>query len=311
MFLRSCQRLATPSFKIGTNEIARFGPRSLESSTHDFRRMKALVAPGVAQLNLKFIIRNHQFHETGYNRTMYFLNRALHPFYGRALWAMTLIITASWVTCGQSAVFTIPSTDIQEEKTIYLEADLFAHFDTYPNGGFQSYGPTVVYGARKNLEIGANLFFLRDESGTSAEFQPNVKWKPFKDNNGVAFTVGAIAFVPLDEVSGTKTSVQVYANLSKAIESLRGMRVTGGVYQMIRPDADFGAKTGAIVGLEQPITKRATLLFDWYSGRNRFGYASVALGVDVTETQNFGVGYSFGNSGRGNNYFTAYYGLTF
>lgn len=229
-----------------------------------------------------------------------------------ALWLVIFVLFAAGLTLGQSAVFTIPSTDIQEAKTFYLEGDLFAHFDDYPNGGFQSYGPTVIFGATKKLEIGANLFFLRDEAGTSAEFQPNLKWKPVKDSeNGVAFTVGAIGFIPLNEASGTRSTVQVYANLSKTFKSLNEMRLTGGVYQMIRAESDFGAKTGVLVGLEQPLSKRARLLFDWYSGRNRFGYASVAMDVDVKETQNFGIGYSFGNSGRGNNYFTAYYGFTF
>ena len=224
----------------------------------------------------------------------------------------SVLIAGSLVTCAQSSVFNIPSTDTQPRKTLYLEADMFAHFDSYQNGGFQSYGPAIIYGVRNDFEIGVNFYYSREESKSTAELQPNIKWKTYENQKkGVAVSVGAIAFIPLNRATGRRPTALLYANASKTFESANGMTLTAGIYQMIRPESDFGTKTGAILGVHQPITKKMSLLVDWSSGNNRFGYSTVGLGYEVSESQYFGIGYSFGNSGRGNNYFTAFYGFTF
>lgn len=224
----------------------------------------------------------------------------------------SVLFGGAFVTSAQSSIFNIPSTDTQPKKTLYLETDLFAHFDAYQNGGFQSYGPAIIYGVRKDLEIGVNLYYSREESKSTVELQPNIKWKAYENQKTVvSVSFGAIAFVPVNRAAGTRPTALLYANASKTIESASGMRLTGGIYQMLNTEQDFGTKTGAILGVQQPITKKMSLLADWYSGKNRFGYSTVGLGYEVSESQYFGIGYSFGNSGRGNNYFTAFYGFTF
>jgi hypothetical protein len=219
-------------------------------------------------------------------------------------WVLTIV--------AQSAVFFVPSTDIQEKKTIYFEADAFAHFDSYENGGFQSYGPSIAYGLSKNVEIGVNYYFTNDIDGSAHELQPNIKWKAYNnDNNGVAVAVGSVVFVPLNDVAGTKTSAMFYANASKTFKSAKDMRLTGGVYTMANTDDEFGTKTGVLVGIEQPITEKLTLLADWTSGKNRLGYSNIGFGYEVKKSQYLAAGYTFGNSGRGNNFLSVFYGFTF
>jgi hypothetical protein len=223
-----------------------------------------------------------------------------------------LVCIIPFAVSAQSSVFNTPSTDTQPEKTLYLEGDFYAHFDSFREGGFHAYSPVIVYGIRKNLEIGVNLLYVRTEGEATAELQPNIKWKFYENNeSGVAASTGAIAFIPLNKATGTQPSAMFYANISKTFKSANEMRLTGGVYTVAGTEHDFGSKNGFTVGLEQPITSKFTILADWSSGNNRFGYSTVGASYQVTQKQIFGVGYSFGNVGRGNNYFTAFYGLTF
>ena len=80
---------------------------------------------------------------------------------------------------------------------------------------------------------------------------------------------------------------------------------------MANTEQDFGTRTGALVGLEQPITDKLTLLADWTSGKNRFGYSNIGFGYGIKKSQNLSVAYTFGNSGRGNNFLSVFYGFNF
>lgn len=213
---------------------------------------------------------------------------------------------------GQSAIFNVPSTDTEPKRSIYLEADFYAHFASLPNNGFQIFGTTVVYGVSNKVEAGVNYFYTREEGLRSSELQPNLKWKMFEsDKCNCAVSAGAIGFIPLNEAAGSDPIAQVYVNVSKTFKSANELVLTAGFYQMVGAHADFGTRTGAFVGVVQPLSKKVDLLVDWSSGKNRFGYGSAGLGFKVSDSQYFGTGYSIGNSERGNNYFTAFYGFTF
>lgn len=234
-----------------------------------------------------------------------FINRCF--FFGCLAAIVNLSVSA------QTTVFNVPSTDVVPERTAYLEADFLAHFDSYEKGGFQSYGYRMVYGARRNLEIGANFFYTRNGNKPSPkEIQPNFKWKSYTNERyGIGISSGAIIFVPLDKSAGTRVFGMVYSNVSKTVKQARGMRLTGGAYTLVGAKRNAGTRAGAIFGLEQPVVRRLNFLADWYSGKNRFGYAAVGFGLAVTKRQNFYAGYNFGNAGRGNNYFSAFYSIVF
>lgn len=220
-------------------------------------------------------------------------------------------------TCGaaaaQSTIFNIPSTDTVSEKRFYLEADFIGDFDAYRSGGFQTYGYRVVYGAKKKLEIGANFFYTNTGTGAvPMELQPNFKWKAFENEKyGVAVSGGAILFAPLTRSAGRRSFGFAYSNVSKVVKGAKGMRLTGGAYKVIGAPGDFGAKAGAIVGLEQPLKKRLSFVADWHSGKNRFGYATAGFSYSVTRKQLLYVGYNFANTGRRADTVSVYYGHTF
>ncbi len=231
--------------------------------------------------------------------------------YGCAILCLSMF-ALNFAIPAQSTIFNIPSTDVLSEKKFYIEGDLIAHFDKFSRGGFQSFGVRTVYGVRRNLEVGVNFFYTRNGTTSPKELQFNTKYKIYeKEKHGFAVSSGAQVFVPLNRAAGGRTYGMFYSNASKTIERTNKTRLTGGFYTVFGADRDFGTKTGAMVGVEQPLTRKLTFTADWYSGKRRFGYSSAGLSYSFAKRQFLQVGYNFGNSGRGNNAFSAFYGFTF
>ncbi len=224
------------------------------------------------------------------------------------------VLTAfSYSVSAQSTLFNVPSTDTLPENRFYIEADFIGKFAKYERGGFQTYGYRVVYGVRRNLEVGANFFYTRNGNQSKPkEFQPNIKYRAFQSEKyGVAVSTGAQFFIPLNKSAGNRTIAMLYTNVSKTIEATKGTRLTGGFYKIVGAKRDFGTRRGAILGIEQPIRGRLSFIADWYSGNNRLGYSAAGLNYAFAKNQFILVGYNFGNYGAGNNAFSAFYGFTF
>jgi hypothetical protein len=211
----------------------------------------------------------------------------------------------------QTTILNTPSTDVQTTETTYLEADFIGHLTSFEKGGFQVYGSRLLYGARKSLEVGVNLFYTRAGGAPqSVEAQPNVKWQFYQnEEKGVAVAAGGVLFLPLSHRQGSDTLGLVYVTASKKVKASFGPRFTGGAYRMTGLGA--GSKGGGILGYEQPVHRRLTLLADWYSGKNRLGYASAGLGATISKKSALYLCYSFGNAGRANNALGIFYGWTF
>ncbi len=224
-----------------------------------------------------------------------------------------IVVFGTAVTASaQMTIFNVPSTDVLERGSTALEFDVITKPAALRDGGFQSYGYRIVYGLTNNLEIGTNFFYTRDGSGSVGDLQFNVKRKLYEsEKHAVAVSAGAQVFIPIKDSSTKRAPVMLYSTASKVIKPLNGLRLTGGAYTILNGGADFGTKTGAIVGIEQPISKRFSFLGDWYSGSNKLGYAAAGLNYNITPRQFITAGYNFGNTGRGNNAFSAFYGYTF
>jgi len=143
------------------------------------------------------------------------------------------------------------------------------------------------------------------------EIQPNVKWQFYSnESHGTAAAVGCVLYTPLTNRAGTDTLGQCYAVASKQISGKYGPRFTGGGYTLIGA-ASEKTKGGAIVGYEQPLVNRLSLIIDWFSGDNRFGYVSSGLSFETTKSTALTAGYAFANKGSGKNALFVYYGKQF
>lgn len=224
----------------------------------------------------------------------------------------SLILVFSAVTFSQTTIFNIPTADTLQRGSVNLEADLVTKPVRYRDGGYQTTGYRVAFGASNKTEIGSNFYLTWDGISTVADVEFSLKHNIYKnEKHGVSVSAGVIAFVPLRDRIGDRTSFLTYANTSKAVNALNGLTATAGIYHVFRGTNNFGTRTGIMLGLVQPIKGRVSGVADWFSGRNRFGYASAGINVNVTKRQYLLVGYSFGNSGRGNNALAVYYGITF
>lgn len=229
--------------------------------------------------------------------------------------ALTVLLTLQFgaTAAAQSSLFATPTSDILGKGEFYVEADFDAHLTRYRNGGWQSYGFQSIYGVSNKVEIGLNGYATRGEDGFEpVELQPNFKYQVYNnESNGVSVAAGAIAYIPVSRRFKNETFGNVYAVASKKFRPEWTPRISGGAYQLVGTGSDSGSKNGFLLGLEQPVHSRVTLIADWNTGRNRFGYAAAGVGLTLTKNSYLYSAYYFGNEGRGNNFLGMYYGVSF
>jgi hypothetical protein len=125
----------------------------------------------------------------------------------------------------QSTIFNAPSTDIQSKGQLYVEADFQAHLSSFESGGYQLYGPRLVYGLSKRTEAGINTFFVNTSPAEPIEIQPNFKFRLYEnESKGVAAAAGAIAFIPVTHRSDSSLRAMIYGVVSKNVKGTRPMR---------------------------------------------------------------------------------------
>jgi len=223
-----------------------------------------------------------------------------------------LLLCSSYGISAQSSIFNVPSTDVMPVHELYVEADYIAHPAPYAKGGFHYYGPSIIYGVRKNFEIGLNAYATRSGEPYAAELQPNLKWQFYNnETKGIAAAVGGMLFVPLTHRPGMNVKGMLYATVSKQIRKKFGPRITTGAYSFAGPMAAGETRRGILLGYEQPLHRKLTFVADWYTGHNAYGYAAAGLGLTLPKKNALYVGYSFGNKGPGNNWLGIFYGHTF
>jgi len=224
-----------------------------------------------------------------------------------------LMLLQSHTTKAQSTIFNIPSTDVVAPKKVYLEFDFISHFTSHADGGFQIYAPRVVVGVAKKVEAGINVSVVDAFAPNQPVYiSPNVKVQLYNnESNGVAVAAGGLLYTPVAHRAGADTYGFLYSVVSKKVKSDYGPRITGGAYGLPGLSDGLGTKGGAIVGYEQPVSKRVSFVADWFSGKNAFGYFTPGFSITLPKSSLFNIGYSIGNHGRGNNALFVYYGITF
>lgn len=213
---------------------------------------------------------------------------------------------------GQSTLFSAPTTDVQAPGKVYLEADFITHFASYKDGGYQTYGPRVVGGVTREIEVGVNVFYTRASPAEPVEIQPNFKWRFYaNEKRGLAAAAGVLLTIPVTRRHEGKTTGMFYVVGSKTFSGNYGPRFTFGGYGLAGPFEEGTTRSGVIAGYEQPFTKKISFVADWFSGNNDFGYVTPGVGINFSSKSSLYTGYSIGNQGRGNNFLGVYYGYNF
>jgi hypothetical protein len=237
-----------------------------------------------------------------------------------------LIILTTILFCSQalaqSTLFNIPTTDTVAKGKAYAEFDFVPQIPAYDDARIYLYNPRLVVGAPHNFELGVNFPIYNTrysgDSSTNGYIQPNAKWK-FYDNEkaGVALAVGGVLNTPLNNRDGQDSWGYIYGLVSKKVKTGDyGPRFHGGVYGAIAEES-FGTRAGAILGYEQPVSKKISIVADWFSQKNYLGYFTPGVSITLPKNGLLNVGYMIGNdswadsNANKNRYFMAYYGVTF
>jgi hypothetical protein len=244
-------------------------------------------------------------------------------------------ILISVLFCGQaraqSTIFNIPTTDTVSEGRAYAEFDLLMQAPKLDISRTYLYNPRVVVGAPGNLEFGVNFPIydtkISGDSVTNGYIQPNAKWKFYNnDDMGVALAVGGLLNAPLNNRSAQGSWGLMYGLISKKVKTGDyGPRFHAGPYGIVSanqnpddgPVSFLGPRAGVILGYEQPVHSAISIVADWYSGKNGFGYFTPGISIILPKSGLLNVGYSIGNdswenaNATRNRYFFVYYGVTF
>ncbi|MBD0370008.1 MAG: hypothetical protein ICV60_04185 [Pyrinomonadaceae bacterium] len=225
---------------------------------------------------------------------------------------LVILLASAQSAAAQTSIFNVPTTDVLPPEKLYVEADYITKPVSYEKGGYSFFGPTIVYGLRKNVEVGINFFYTKSSDPDEAELQPNAKWQFYSnEGRGLEAAVGGIVFIPLKNRATTHPKAMLYANISKQIKGKYGPRFTTGAYGFVGRMDEGETRRGVMLGYEQPLSGKVTFVTDWFSGYNVFGYTGVGLGVDLPKDNYIFTGYSFGNRGRGNNWLGIFLAHTF
>ena len=252
--------------------------------------------------------------------------------------ALLFVVTAQ-TAMAQSTIFNIPSTDTVDKGKGYFEFDFLPQAPgvdatkTTPANRTYLYNPRLVVGAPGNVEIGVNFPAFHTKgvpnsncgNPTCGYVEPNFKWKFYKnDDDGVAIATGALLHTPLNGRSAAnETWGLFYGNLSKKVKTGNyGPRFSVGPYVVAdKTKSDFTAfnahRGGVILGYEQPVHPKVSIVADWYSGKNYYGYFTPGISITLPGSGLFNAGYSIGNdswkdsNATKNRYVFIYYGVTF
>jgi len=231
----------------------------------------------------------------------------------------------------QSTIFNTPTTDTVAPKSIYMEFDFLAQSPPNDYSKIYLYNYRLVVGMARALEFGINFPIYNEPtsrgSSSNASIQPNIKWKCYHhDPAGISIALGGILNTPAINRHQQDSWGMLYALVSKRFTSRAyGPRLHAGSYKIVSANQDLekgpisflGARTGAILGYEQPMAKNISLVADWFSGNNSIGYFTPGISIAVPYQGLINAGYSIGNdtwssrSSVRNRYFFIYYGKTF
>jgi hypothetical protein len=247
----------------------------------------------------------------------------------------SLLVLTAILFCGQimaqSTIFNIPTTDTVAAKKVYAEFDFLVQVPGTDISRTYLYNPRLVVGAPGNLEFGVNFptynTRFSGDSAASAYIQPNAKWKFYNnDKEGIAMAVGGLLNTPLNNRSDQDSWGLLYGLISKKVKTGDyGPRFHVGPYGIVSANQDtengpvsfLGPRAGVILGYEQPVSKRISIVADWFSGENGFGYFTPGVSITLPKSGLLNAGYSIGNdswedsNATKNRYFFVYYGVTF
>ncbi len=162
----------------------------------------------------------------------------------------------------QQTIFNVPSADITEKNKIFVQHESQFSDDF---GLFTNYG---AYGIGKYTELDLTLFGVGTKNINNEVLGVGFKTAlPLHEKTETKFTFGSL--IPIS-LKGNGVGGYTYSHLSTRLPRLQ-TRITSGVF--IGTNVLFGRDVICnISGIEQPVTKKLSIIMDWYSGKHSNGF---------------------------------------
>ncbi|MEI8378160.1 MAG: hypothetical protein WCF95_06445 [bacterium] len=212
-----------------------------------------------------------------------------------------LIVFSSFFNAvyAQQTVFNVPSADVTENKHIFLQQE--AQFRAWQPGPFFLGSTYASYGIGHNTEITATLFNVGAPATNNITlgtgFKSAMPIAGLKDKypkREYKFTLGSEV---LSSLEGQGAGNWTYGHLSGRVPKVN-TRLTGGVSYGTKQV--FGTNQAVFIGaIEQPVTKRLTLISDWFSGSEHFaGFLITGVSYAYPKDKTLYAGYQIPNSSQ-------------
>ena len=202
-------------------------------------------------------------------------------------------------------IFNVPSADVTEKGHVFVQQE--AQFNGSNPGAFFAGTTYGAYGIGHNTEIDTTLFNVgapaTQNMSIGVGFKSAIPIPGLKEKfpeREFKFTVGSEMLFGLE---GNGVGNWTYAHLSGRVPKIN-TRLTAGISYGTKQV--FGQETTAfIAGVEQPVTKKLSIIGDWYSGSEHWaGYLITGFSYALPKNTTLYVGYQIPNSPRvGNNGF--------
>lgn len=194
----------------------------------------------------------------------------------------------------QQTIYNVPSADVTEKNQVFLEHE--SQFRAWAPGRYWYGTHYFSYGAGHYTELDASLYNLSSPASGNltlgAGFKTTLPLLPKKfPRREIKLTGGTQVLVSLQ---GKGVGNWSYGHLSVRVPRLN-TRLTAGV--SAGTSHLFGRSSVHFIGgLEQPVTKRITLLADWYSGKHSIGFLTSGFSVAMPRQTTLFVGYQVPNN---------------
>lgn len=214
---------------------------------------------------------------------------------------LIFILLILQITCAKTAamqtIFNVPSADVTEKNHVFVQEE--AQFRGWNPDAFYlgtSYG---AVGIGHNTEIDTTLYNVASPDSANmtigAGFKSCIPIPYLKEKfpeREFKLTVGSQL---LFGIQGNGVGNWTYTHLSGRVPKLN-TRLTAGISYGTRQV--FGKETTAFIGgIEQPVTKKLTLLTDWFSGSEHFaGFLITGFSYALPKNTTLYAGYQFPNS---------------
>lgn len=162
----------------------------------------------------------------------------------------------------QQTIFNVPSADVTPKGKLFLQ-----HESQFSNK-FLVNTEYSAFGIGKNTEIDVTLLGIGTDNVANEVLGVGFKTSlPLHEKSETKFTYGVLLPTSL---MGKGVGGYAYSHLSTRLPKLN-TRITSGVF--VGTTSVLGRDfVSYIAGVEQPITKRFSLIMDWYSGKHANGF---------------------------------------